>query len=632
MSSRTQGLPSWSASVHHDGSSRYARTVSGRELDYGEEVTLRLRTGLDAPVERVLLRTCPDGEQSFIEMKPEPAGPACRWWSATLALAMPSTLYRFALFAADGMYWYNGSGLHRHVPADTEDFRLLADYHGPKWLKSAVFYQIFPDRFADGDPASNVCDNEFTYRGQAARARAWGEPPARHTAAAMVEFFGGDLAGIERRLDHLAELGVNALYVNPIFTAFSNHRYDVVDYENVDPHLGGNGALASLRRATRERGMRFILDIVPNHCGVEHPWFRDAQSDPHALTASYFTFHKHPEEYLTWLGVRSLPKFNYRSQALRERMYSGPNAVFRHWLHEPYAADGWRIDVANMLARQGANQLGLEVASGIRWAVKEENPEALLVGEHFFDGTDQLQGTCWDAMMNYAGFAQPLWYWLAGYHVRQHGQPSRVDSAVPWPTAALADTWTAFRAPVPWALARQQFNLLGSHDTGRIRSVVHRDAALNRLAVGILMTYPGVPCVYYGDEVGLVGEDGDAARGCMPWDPAAWDVELLGFYRQLIALRKSAPALTEGGFQTLSVEDDTLVYLRDAEHDLVVVVAHRGAAPRPAGALRVSHGAIPDHLTFTEMFSGAASVVEGRHLLLPEQPRGVAIWRHRAAT
>lgn len=621
-------MPEWVGGVHHDGSRRYVRSVSGRELDFGEEVVVRLRTGLDAPVERVLLRTCPDGEQAFVEMRSE-AGAACRWWTATITLAMPTTAYRFGLFAADGVYWYNGGGVHLHVPADTEDFRLLADYRAPRWLGGAVFYQIFPDRFCDGEPASNVRDGEFVYRGERARARAWGAAPLRHTAAAMVEFFGGDLPGIEHKLDYLVDLGVNALYVNPVFSAFSNHRYDVVDYDNVDAHLGGNGALASLRRATRERGMKFILDIVPNHCGVEHPWFRAAQADPHSATASYFTFNRHPDEYLAWLGVRSLPKFNYGSQALRDRMYQGAESVFRKWLRPPYAADGWRIDVANMLARQGANQLGLEVASGIRWAVKEENPDALLVGEHFFDGTEQLQGTCWDAMMNYAGFAQPLWYWLGGYHLRAHGTPGRVESSVPWPTSALDRSWRAFRAPIPWALARQQFNLLGSHDVARIKSVAREDDALNRLAVGVLMTYVGTPCVYYGDEIGLTGEDGDAARGCMPWDPAAWDTNLRDTYRQLIALRRSAPALLDGGFQMLAIEEDTFAYLRDHDDDLIVVVAHRGETPRPAGPLLVKHGGVPNGTILRELFTGREETVREGRLELPSLPRGIGIWRGR---
>jgi alpha-glucosidase len=627
LESRSMETPPWTRSVHHDGSARYLRTPPNRDPDYGDEVEVRLRAAPDAPIERVLLRTCPDGEQAFVEMTPETAGPACRWWSARLTLSMPTTHYRFGLFGRDGVFWYNGTGAHRHVPTDADDFRVLADYRSPRWLKGAVFYQIFPDRFADGDPASNVTDGEFIYRGEPARARAWGETPTRGHASSMVEFYGGDLAGIESKLDYLADLGVNALYINPIFRAFSNHRYDVVDYENVDPHLGGNAALAALRRAATARGMRYILDIVPNHCGSEHPWFREALADPRASTADHFTFHRHPDDYLCWLGVRSLPKFNYGSRALRQRMYQGADAVFRRWLRAPYGADGWRIDVANMLGRQGANQLGLEIAEGIRWAVKEENPDALLVGEHFFDGTDQLQGGCWDAMMNYTGFAKPLWYWIGGYHVRQHGRPPRVDSPLPWPTDAIAGTWDAYRAPIPWAIARQQFNLAGSHDTARIRHVAGDDPGLLRLAIGILMTYVGVPCVYYGDEVGLTGEDGDAARGCMPWDEARWDSDLRAFYKRLIHLRRASPALTDGGYQALAIEPDTLAYMRDSDAEVLVVVAHRGSAPRPAGPLPVRDGGIPDGATLTELESGARLTVAGGALPLPAMPRGLAIWR-----
>ena len=147
-----------------------------------------------------------------------------------------------------------------------------------------------------------------------------------------------------------------------------------------------------------------ILDIVPNHCGVEHPWFQAAQADAQAASAEYFTFHRHPEEYETWLGVRSLPKLNYRSTALRDQIYSGSNSVFRRWLRAPYAIDGWRVDVANMLARHGKDQLEAEVWAGIRRAVKAENPESYLLGENFFDGSRQLQGDQLDATMNYAGF------------------------------------------------------------------------------------------------------------------------------------------------------------------------------------------------------------------------------------
>ena len=582
------------------------RYVEPQALRLGEVVTIRLRVHPQAPIERVLLRACPDGEQAFVEMQPREVNAVCRWWEAKLKVTMPLLGYRFLLFTTDGVWWYNGSGLQRHVPTDLEDFKLLADYGAPAWVRTAVFYQIFPDRFADGDPSNNVRDDEWNYDGHPARARQWGEPLSNIPHADMVEFFGGDLQGVEQHLDDLIDLGVNALYFTPIFTSYSDHRYDVVDYENVDPHLGGDAALISLRHVTRERGLRIMLDIVPNHCGVRHPWFQAALKDPFAPTADFFTFHQHPDQYESWLGVRSLPKLNYRSAALRHVMYEGPQAIFRKWLRAPYAIDAWRIDVANMLARQGVDQLGVEIGQGIRRAVKEENPQAYLLGENFFDGTAQLQGDIWDAVMNYAGFAHPVWYWLGGFFVRQHSEPYFAASDVPWSTPALIDTWRAYRAAVPWVIAQQQFNLLSTHDTARIANVLNMHPQLMRLAVALLLTYPGVPCVYYGDEIGLSGD----TRACMNWDRLTWDHDLRAFYHKLINLRKTSPALIDGGFQVLSIEEDTFAYLRDSDHEFIVVVAYRGSANRSASPLPVAHGAIPDGTEFVDVINGVrASVV-----------------------
>ena len=610
-------------SIHHDGSPRY---TSPADPQLGQAVTLRLRAGLDAPVQRVLLCTCPDGEQRLEELQafdPQP-GAACRWWQITLTVRMPVTNYRFLLFTTEGACWYNGGGLHRHSVTDAEDFRLLAGFQAPGWARRSVFYQIFPDRFFDGDPASNVRDDEYEYRGFPARARRWGEPPTQGSRAAMVEFYGGDLPGIVQKLDYLQELGVDALYLNPVFTAFSNHRYDVTDYAAVDPHLGGDAALAALRRATAERGLRYILDIVPNHCGVLHPWFQAAQTAPNAPTAEYFTFRQRPDDYECWLGVRSLPKLNYRSQALRQAMYAGPQAIFRRWLRPPYAADGWRIDVANMLARQGPDQLGLEIGRGIRQAVKEENPQAYLLGENFFDASPQLQGDCWDAVMNYSGFAMPLWYWLGRFQAFLPGQAPVADPQ-PWTAETLAASWQAYRAAIPWAVARQQFNLVDSHDVSRMLASLGGDLALMRLAAVLSFTYLGTPCIYYGDEIGLGADGSGEPRPSMPWNPAEWNTDLRSFYQALIRLRHDSPALNEGGFQVLLAEGDTLAYLRDTDEQWVIVVAQRAGA-RPAGPLPVAHGAVGEGVEFSEYFSGRKARVENGCLPLPDLSPGVQVW------
>ena len=400
-----------------------------------------------------------------------------------------------------------------------------------------------------------------------------------------------------------------------------------MDYFNIDPHLGGDSALISLRRATAERGMRFILDIVPNHSGVEHPWFKSALRDPNSPTAEYFNFHKHPDEYESWLGVRSLPKLNYRSQNLREAIYAGANSIFRYWLRTPYAADGWRVDVANMLARHGKDQLEAEVWAGIRQAVKEENPSAYLLGENFFDSSSQLQGDHLDASMNYFGFSNPIGFWLNHFEVNQHAEPRNVSSTVPWSTQALADSWQASRAAIPWQIARQQFNLLGSHDTPRIINILGHDHAKNRLAVAFLLTYVGVPCIYYGDEIGMSGKDALEARNCMVWDSTQWDSDLRAFYQALIKLRRRSPALINGGFQVLLVEENVLAYLRDVDEEQIIIIGNRGLSEFHAGLIPVDLGGIPDGTVFGELFSGQTSTVVNGSLSIPSLPVGVQIWQ-----
>ncbi len=608
--------------VHHDGSTCYVIPAAPR---LGDEVTLRLRLLPGLKVSRVMLCTHPDGERLFTGMLPEDPRPGepCRWWRGTLRLQMSNTAYRFLIFTDEGAYWYNAAGLHEHTPTDAADFRILASYRAPEWVRQAVFYQIMPDRFADGDPSNSVREGEYEFLGVKSSQRKWGETPTAHGMEAMLEFFGGDLPGITQRLDYLDDLGVTALYLNPIFSAYSNHRYDVTDYENVDPHLGGNAALAALRSALAERGMRYILDVVPNHCGVMHPWFQAAQADANAPTAEYFTFHQHPEEYESWLGVKLLPKLNYRSQALRQVMYAEPEAIFRRWLRPPYAADGWRIDVANMLARHGFDQLGTEVGRGIRQAVKEENPAAYLMGENFFDATPQLQGDTWDGVMNYAGFTQPTWYWLNRLTARARGDAAPTQAAKSLSTAALLASWQATRAGIPWQIACQQFNLLGSHDTPRILTTVGDDTALARLAAALLFTYPGVPCVYYGDEIGLSGSD---PRACMPWDEARWDQPMRQYYQTLIGLRRASRPLAQGGFQVLMAEENTFAFQRDVEGEWLIVLAQRGTQARPAGPLPVAPGGIPDGIVFTELFSGSRRTVENGCLALPEAAPGAQIW------
>lgn len=314
-------LPAWLSAVHHDGSARYLSELHPRP---GVEVMVRLRTGAGAPIRRAWLRHAPDGEEMLLPLAPAAPRGGVRWWSASLPIGEPVVHYRFELEAEDGFWFYGAAGPSAHDPLDASDFRLLAGDPPPAWLEGAVLYQIFPDRFANGDPSLDPGRGVPAGREPGPRTYAWGVPPPPEQPFSLV-FYGGDLPGVAQRLDHLQRLGADVVYLNPVFTSPSNHRYDVADYHHVDPNLGGDAALARLREALTARGMRYLLDVVPNHLGATHPWFRAAQADRNAPEAEFFTFEEHPDRYLSWLGVRSLPKLDYRSAELLRRMVTGPD-------------------------------------------------------------------------------------------------------------------------------------------------------------------------------------------------------------------------------------------------------------------------------------------------------------------
>jgi len=379
----------------------------------GETISLRLLIPSQAKPDQVVLRTIPNGEQQFTAMLPQSERDGYRVWVAALRVNEPRVNYRFAIQTEGRVWWLNALGSSLHTPLGLFDFKLLAGFQPISWLRQSVFYQIFPDRFANGDPGNDPIEaTDARYR-YTRKTFPWGEaaPKDRH----LMPFYGGDLAGIEAHLDYLEQLGINALYLNPIFTAFTNHRYDVSNFREVDPVLGGDQALVSLRQALTQREMRYVLDIVPNHCGFMHPWFQSALQDEKSETHGYFYFAENRQDYVSWMGFGHMPKLNYASEALRREMIEDDDAVFAYWLKPPFFADGWRVDVGNMLGRQDGHQINLDLLRAIRTAVKRVSPGAYLIGENFFEATEQLQGDGWDAVMNYTGFADPILHWLKGY-------------------------------------------------------------------------------------------------------------------------------------------------------------------------------------------------------------------------
>ncbi|MCU0498723.1 MAG: alpha-amylase family glycosyl hydrolase [Anaerolineae bacterium] len=594
----------WTAGLHHDGSAVY---VSNPTPKADEKVTITLRAPINAPIHKVFLRSAPDGEGHHAEMTIARRDAISAYWTVEFQATMPRNHYRFRILTREGAYFLNALGVSRADGPDWYDFKLLTDYITPAWALDSVFYQIFPDRFHNGVPALTVKPGAWRVGAHSVQVRPWGTAPLPWREGGNLDFFGGDLPGIGQKLDYLQRLGITGIYLTPIFTSRSNHRYNIEDFDHVDPHLGGNAALADLRRALDEHHMTLMLDLTPNHVGSTHPWFTEAQTDPNAPTTEFFTFYQHPNDYAMWLGVRTLPKLNYRSEKLRAIMYAGHESIMRRWLREPYRIDAWRLDVANMTARQGSIQLDHKVGRGMRRAVKAENPQAYLIGENFFDATPYLQGDELDAVMNYQGFNIPMWRWLSGFD-NGFAWGAGWSDHVEIPSEAFTEHIAAYRSAIPWVIANQQFNQLGSHDTPRILNIVGGDRALAKLGVSLLMTYPGVPCVYYGDEIGMTGAADPDNRRTMIWDESEWDQELFQHYQTVIALRKSAPALKHGGYQQIYAQGGVFAFQRHSTEQRLIIVAARDGETELT--LPIWHAGIADGATLTDLLSGRAWTVQ----------------------
>lgn len=538
---------------------------------------VRLRTPL--ALSAAWVRTEPDNEQQLEPMRLVHEEGGWRTWEGRLRLnpSDPVTRYAFKLLHQGRQLWLAESGLSPYFPERDLHYRLVPDYASPAWVRAQVFYQIFPERFCDGDPGNNVRSGEYLYEGKPVVAKGWDELPEKRQGAR--EFFGGDLEGIRQKLPYLEALGVTALYLNPIFTSPSSHRYDTLDYYHVDPHLGGDAAFAELCRALRARGMRLVLDAVVNHTSERHPWFdrygehgeAGAYRSSSSPTRGFYTFGSDdPESYAGWYGVKTLPVLNYANPELRARIYEADDAVLRHWLREPYRIDGWRFDVIHMLGEGAGATNNASYVRHFRHTLRQENSEAYVLGEHFFEATAWLQGDQEDGAMNYYGFTRPLSEFLAGVDFLGHG--AEFDAV------AFAYLLRRARARLPFAIQLNQFNLLDSHDTPRLLTTLGGDRDLYRLALTLLMTYVGVPCLYYGDEIGLPGGPDPDCRRPFPWDEARWDRELLEHARRLIRLRRASKALQEGGYQELYARGDVFAFARVLGEEAVVTAVNRGAA------------------------------------------------------
>lgn len=565
--------------AHHDGSAQY---VWPQVHDLNGLATVRIRVASHRGA-RVSVRTVEDGEPRFWAAHLAGEAHGEQWFEAQIRVRNPVTSYRF-LLTAPGVYaWVNGTGIHYRDVPDAHDFRLTTFPPAPAWARDAVLYQIFPDRFASTGSAAGPGLPAW------ALPRTWGDPVAPAWPETSREYFGGDLPGITAHLDYLQDLGVTGVYLTPIFPGRSNHRYDATTFTQVDPLLGGDAALIELSAALHARGMRIIGDLTTNHTGNGHEWFRRAQADPSSVEHSFYYWT--PGGYECWLGVDTLPKLNFHSPQLWDRFLHGPDSIVGRWLDEPYRLDGWRIDVANMTGRRADDDLAHEVARAVRATAEQAGSDRLVIGEHFHDATRDVTGEGWHANMNYTGFTRPLWTWLTApdTDVDFLELPTTIPSL---PGSAVVATIEDFLAQVPWQVRQVQWNMLGSHDTPRIRTVVGSPSR-HLVAAAALLTLPGTPVIFAGDELGAEGTNGEHSRTTMPWGREhATNPATRSAYRELIALRKRTRALTAGGLRWLLAEDDAIAYVRETGAERVLVVLTREAwtghvhlpgAPLPSG-------------------------------------------------
>ncbi len=554
-----------SQSPHHDGSEIYLSTDSP---ELGQRVEFRFRAGRDFEIEKAILRLYHDGEPRFFEMSRDVIADV-QWWKVKVPILNLKTPYRFLLIKGDRYKWLNSSGVHSNDVTSSEDFQLLATPKFPKWIRSSVFYQIFPDRFATTGKYQHLAPKKFVQR-------AWNELPKGRDKTTGIEYFGGDLDGVEEHLAHVKELGANGIYFTPFFPAGSTHRYDAYSFDEIDPLLGGDKALLRLKKSADKAGIRLMGDLTTNHCGVGHFWFKKANSSTKSKERAFFYFDKKLKNgYEGWWGLASLPKLNYNSFKLRDEMFSGKKSIVKKWLKKPFALAGWRIDVGNMTGRYRGEDMNLEVIRGVRQAVDEVNPEAWLLAENADHFPSDLDGFGWHGTMNYNGFMRPIWGWLKKNPQVENGFFGLPTSIPSFTGKEMVAAMAVFSSTIPWRNFVSSMLLLDSHDTARFRNVVGDDKDRHLTGMGLLLTYPGVPSIFMGDELGLKGAWGEDARRTINWDRSTWDEKFFTEVKKLVSIRKKSDALANGGLRWILIEDDVIAFIRESKREAILVVLAR---------------------------------------------------------
>jgi alpha-glucosidase len=605
-----------------DGTEGYVYPPEPKE---SELVTFRFRTAKD-DVDRVGLVTSAD---TYV-MEKECTQGEFDYYTFETRLGEEPFRYCFEVQSGTEKYYYGRCGISREI-LEYYNFVVVPGFSTPDWAKGAVMYQIFTDRFYNGDKSNDVETNEYYYIGDySRRVTNWDKYPAN---MGVREFYGGDLQGVMDKLDYLQELGVEVVYFNPLFVSPSNHKYDIQDYDYIDPHYGkivddggevlpdgvtdnsqatkykkrttglknleaSNELFIKLVEELHRRGMKVILDGVFNHCGSFNKWMDreriyegEKDYEPGAYISadspyrSYFRFFKEEPEnwpyngnYDGWWGHDTLPKLNYEDSVKLENyiLYIG-----RKWVSPPYNVDGWRLDVAADLGR--SNEYNHDFWKKFRTAVKDANPNALILAEHYGDPSDWLKGDEWDTVMNYDAFMEPITWFLTG--MEKHSDEAReellgnIDNFIGSMAHHMSNMLTPSLQVAMNELSNHdhsRFLTRTNHMVGRVEHLGPEAAneyvnkAVMREAVVMQMTWVGAPTIYYGDEAGVCGFTDPDNRRTYPWGRE--DHELIAFHKEAIRIHKEHPALRTGSLKILGGEENVLAYARFKGNDRIVIV------------------------------------------------------------
>ncbi len=611
-----------------DGTADYRQPV---EPGKNEAVTLRFRTARDN-VDIVWL--CHNGEK--VQMDKTESEGEFDYYSVSVRLEEEPYYYFFEVSTGMLSCYYDRYGVTRDIRPQYH-FCMVPGFKTPEWAKGAVMYQILVDRFYNGDQDNDVLTNEYYYiRSNSRKAENWDKCPENFSVA---EFYGGDLEGVRQKLDYLQELGIEVIYFNPLFVSPSNHKYDIQDYDYIDPHYGkivvdegtlldergrenkyasryicrvtdkrnleaGNALFAQLVTEAHERGIRVILDGVFNHCGSFNKWldreeiYKEQEGyDAGAYVSAdspyrdFFRFHNanawpNNDSYDGWWGHDTLPKLNYEGS---DNLYRYMLHIAQKWVSPPYNADGWRLDVAADLGH--SPEMNHQFWKDFRKAVKEANPEAIILAEHYGDPRDWLGGDQWDTVMNYDAFMEPVTWFLTGMEKHSDDYKPENQGSLANFTGTMLHYIASFLTPS----LQCAMNELSNHDHSRFLTRTNHkvgraehlgtqaageevNAAVMREAVVIQMTWPGAPTVYYGDEAGVCGFTDPDNRRTYPWGKE--DQKMLEFHREMIRIHKENPALRTGSLKFLNGEDNLLCYGRFNRKQSIVVIVNNDMVAR----------------------------------------------------